>query len=84
MYIYISSVQLLSCVRLFAAHGLKHARPPCRAPEGVCLAGPVPEEDLQRFRREFRGNPPERFLPAALDRKGGMTVDFDRLGEVLR
>ncbi|MBR3494275.1 MAG: glycosyltransferase [Clostridia bacterium] len=55
-----------------------------RAPEGVCLAGPAPEEDLQRFRREFHGNPPERFLPAALDRKGGMTVDFDRLGEVLR
>ena len=27
-----SSVQLLSCVQLFATHGLQHSRPPCPSP----------------------------------------------------
>ena len=30
--IWISSVQSLSCVRLFATHGLQHSRPPCPSP----------------------------------------------------
>ena len=33
----ISSLQLLSCVQLFASHGLQHARLPCPSPTpGAC------------------------------------------------
>ena len=32
LYYQFSSVQSLSCVWLFAPHGLKHARPPCPSP----------------------------------------------------
>ena len=36
-YIFTYSVQLLSCVRLFATHGLQHARLPCPSPiPGTC------------------------------------------------
>ena len=35
--LHFSSVQLLSCVWLFATHGLQHARPPCPSPTpGAC------------------------------------------------
>ena len=35
--LHFSSVQLLSCVWLFATHGVQHARPPCPSPTpGAC------------------------------------------------
>ena len=37
-----SSVQLLSCVRLFATHKLQHARPPCPSPTPRVYANSCP------------------------------------------
>ena len=37
-----SSVQSLSCVRLFAAHGLQHTRPPCPSPTPGVYSNPCP------------------------------------------
>ena len=36
------SVQLLSCIRIFATHGLQHARPPCSSPTPAVYSNSCP------------------------------------------
>ena len=43
---WISSVQLLSCVQIFATHGPKHARIPCPAPSPRACSNSCPSSQL--------------------------------------
>ena len=42
LWCYLVVVQFLSCVQLFATHGLQHARPPCPSPTVGAYSNPCP------------------------------------------